>query len=572
MHACRVLFLLSILAALLAVSLAQGNSGNSGNGNGNGNGNNSNRPQQPQQPNRPVTPVTPPPTTNNDDDAPASPPPTRNSNNGNRAQPQTRQDEDPCPDGVCQAPGGRGRCLLMEKTRPCRGFKNLWLPLNMQKYFEDRFPLKRTDLIPQFSDIQNATTFNWFFSPGQAPWVKSDWMGRYRDEYMIKQVGCNVPTQQWYDTWVCLDMLRWAVESGSPCARGQVAPVCKSTIDERITSIERDVYNATTCSQHPIIRDLREKHLQTLRTFPGISTGTNCISGPTNEEDIGGERKCGLSTFVACSRPDLCPAPRLSLPGGNKAACQAELSKASTAGTIKLTDPLDKEVNRAPMFASVGMAVLALLALIAGLAGLNSIRSRGAKLEAAKEAERMKQQEADAAAAAAAKKNKNGSGSLPQSQAGSSSTTNLLAGASLPPTPVPPMPQQYGAVPHTPQPYMPAPQQPMLTGASGVSSNSSYGMPTPAQAPAMAPEPIIATRQATMPFAATQGDEISLNPGDTVDVFQRFDDGWARGRSRTSGATGFFPYACIQPQQVQQQQSGGAGYGGRYESMGRRGR
>lgn len=47
------------------------------------------------------------------------------------------------------------------------------------------------------------------------------------------------------------------------------------------------------------------------------------------------------------------------------------------------------------------------------------------------------------------------------------------------------------------------------------------------------------------PFMPTNGDEIRVEPGDTVRVVRRFDDGWAYAENRNSGLRGLFPIDCL---------------------------
>ncbi|KAJ3541629.1 hypothetical protein NM688_g6057 [Phlebia brevispora] len=47
------------------------------------------------------------------------------------------------------------------------------------------------------------------------------------------------------------------------------------------------------------------------------------------------------------------------------------------------------------------------------------------------------------------------------------------------------------------------------------------------------------------PFVPTMDDEMAVNPGDSVHVLTRFDDGWGYAENRTTGHRGLFPIDCL---------------------------
>lgn len=46
-------------------------------------------------------------------------------------------------------------------------------------------------------------------------------------------------------------------------------------------------------------------------------------------------------------------------------------------------------------------------------------------------------------------------------------------------------------------------------------------------------------------FSPEASDEIRLNVGDTVDIIQEFDDGWAQGKNMMTNQSGLFPLDCL---------------------------
>ncbi|KAI8803587.1 hypothetical protein BJ742DRAFT_490667 [Cladochytrium replicatum] len=53
------------------------------------------------------------------------------------------------------------------------------------------------------------------------------------------------------------------------------------------------------------------------------------------------------------------------------------------------------------------------------------------------------------------------------------------------------------------------------------------------------------TMKAVEEFFPSMDDEVHLQPGDTVQVVEQFDDGWAVGKNLDSGEIGAFPMACL---------------------------
>lgn len=45
----------------------------------------------------------------------------------------------------------------------------------------------------------------------------------------------------------------------------------------------------------------------------------------------------------------------------------------------------------------------------------------------------------------------------------------------------------------------------------------------------------------TYAYKATQGDELSLSVGDTIEVLEEIEDGWSRGKNIKTGDVGAFP-------------------------------
>ncbi|KAI9179577.1 hypothetical protein H9P43_004905 [Blastocladiella emersonii ATCC 22665] len=467
------------------------------------------------------------------------------------SSPLADEEDDPCANGVCQVQG-RGTCLVMDKTTICPAFANMYLPVNMQDYFATNFPHKRSDAIPT---ITNSTVFDRFFVPrflDNEPQfdIPYSYFSKYRDNYMYRQVGCGAPTQAFFKTWVCLDMLRFYAAKQDPCSRGLAPPICGSTLEARAASIERDIANSTVCDSNPLVKKLGADYANTIRTLPWRSGASGCISGEGNEESApGAPQKCGLSDYVVCTQPQLCPKNTLS-----PAECEVATAKKKTVRV--LSDSLDTDPSHSATYVLIGLSAVAGLSLLAGLLALNNIRRHGVQLDHGKEAAAAASTAPAAAGAAgkAPKPNGTGNGSAASvPMAGSSSTTNLLAHA--PSTGSMAAPQGY--VP-SPSPAMPAVSAPVVGFAPA---------PVPIPSPA---EQVLATLPAYVQYQATQNDELTVVPGQTIQVLQQFDDGWARGRNLATGMVGFFPYVCVQPPQQQQQQAGG--YNARYESMGRRGR
>jgi hypothetical protein len=48
-------------------------------------------------------------------------------------------------------------------------------------------------------------------------------------------------------------------------------------------------------------------------------------------------------------------------------------------------------------------------------------------------------------------------------------------------------------------------------------------------------------------YQAQLSDELDLEIGDRIKIFQRFDDGWALGMNIANGQEGAFPFACVEP-------------------------
>ncbi|KAJ3223754.1 hypothetical protein HDU81_008980 [Chytriomyces hyalinus] len=54
-----------------------------------------------------------------------------------------------------------------------------------------------------------------------------------------------------------------------------------------------------------------------------------------------------------------------------------------------------------------------------------------------------------------------------------------------------------------------------------------------------------ATEKVIIPYLATLPDELTVEVGELVQVVERFDDGWVKGRRVKTGHEGTFPGACV---------------------------
>ncbi|KAJ3361719.1 hypothetical protein GGF32_007043 [Allomyces javanicus] len=427
----------------------------------------------------------------------------------------TLKPDDPCEDGVCDIKN-RGTCLMLEKTGVCKAFSGMYLPLNLRDYFDAKFPLKKPDTIPD--NVGNATTFDNLFSM-----ANYGYFGKYSKQYMLLEAACESPNQRWFRTWVCIQMIQWYAAKGNPCSTGLAPKICGSTLDDRANSIEGDIKNKTTCTgaSNPIVLDIGTKYVQSIRTLPWRSASaadTSCIAGPNNEAD-GAAKYCGYSQFAVCTTRTLCPTAPITdeecevLTNPQKAKLKAQ----STTGIL---DSNDRDGHKSTYYVMGGLGVAALFALGSGLYALTNIRLVGAKTgEAAHAAAPAKPEPAPGASTAKA-------------------APALAPSASIQMKPMP---------------------------SPAVAPAAVAGMPMAAAAAAAAPgggERIIEQVQVASPFQASQGDELNLFPGQTVGVYQRFDDGWARGVNMATGQVGFFPYSVCHPQQ--------GPMGARFQSLGRR--
>ncbi|KAJ3112841.1 hypothetical protein HK100_002173 [Physocladia obscura] len=60
--------------------------------------------------------------------------------------------------------------------------------------------------------------------------------------------------------------------------------------------------------------------------------------------------------------------------------------------------------------------------------------------------------------------------------------------------------------------------------------------------------PLLAAKEKNIvhrPYQAMQPDELTLEIGDFVEILERFDDGWCKGRKVTSGEEGMCPLPCF---------------------------
>ncbi|KAI8929210.1 hypothetical protein BC831DRAFT_444365 [Entophlyctis helioformis] len=63
----------------------------------------------------------------------------------------------------------------------------------------------------------------------------------------------------------------------------------------------------------------------------------------------------------------------------------------------------------------------------------------------------------------------------------------------------------------------------------------------------LSPSAVIARMRVTATYAPNMDDELRLMIGDTVEVYETYDDGWGRGRVVRTGQEGVFPVACAVP-------------------------
>ncbi|KAI9221471.1 hypothetical protein BC828DRAFT_404881 [Blastocladiella britannica] len=488
--------------------------------------------------------------------------------------------DDPCANGVCDVGGGRGTCVMMEKSKICPAFKGMYLPVDVRPYFTDNFPLKLTASLPI---INNITVFEQFFARTSDDFVDTPYYSfMYLEEFMLFRAGCIIPTQQWYRTWWCMDMIDYFSTKGDKCTAGLAPKMCGSTLDQRALSVQRDISNGTTCHLENKFRPIGYQYGNATQNHRFRTSDPGCISGESNEQrSIGDAQVCGFQNpYYPCKQPSLCP--NLMFAPSDDKTCKTEINAQEDAvpQLNAASDPLDKDPSHANTYIMIGLGIMAAFAAISGLVAMNGIRRRGAALDKHKEDAAA----AAAAASAAAAAHKPSPLSQSGSAAHSSSATNLLAASGA--QQQPPMPAYmpgasmgggYAPVPNvTPAPtpvpgYGPPPAQQQYQQAPPLQPSAVSFAPAPPVAIAQAPAQLqqqqqaaaVQIRAATIAYQAAQGDELSIVPGDQIEVVQVFDDGWAKGRHVASGRVGFFPYACVQQGQVVRSAA-------RYSSLGRR--
>ncbi|KAI9104541.1 hypothetical protein DFS34DRAFT_589685 [Phlyctochytrium arcticum] len=97
------------------------------------------------------------------------------------------------------------------------------------------------------------------------------------------------------------------------------------------------------------------------------------------------------------------------------------------------------------------------------------------------------------------------------------------------------------------------PQQPRPLSIQPPAIQVSHAPRTPPLVNVTAPEPVAPRPRhaagekyrSQFPFQATDQDEMSLNVGDTILIWESFDDGWASGQNLTSNTAGFFPLNAL---------------------------
>ncbi|KAI8911674.1 hypothetical protein EDD86DRAFT_274694 [Gorgonomyces haynaldii] len=72
-----------------------------------------------------------------------------------------------------------------------------------------------------------------------------------------------------------------------------------------------------------------------------------------------------------------------------------------------------------------------------------------------------------------------------------------------------------------------------------------YKKSTPQLPPAPLEKDDVYTTIVVQEYVPTESDEMHLHPGDTVQVYQVFEDGWGIGRNISTGANGLFPVVCL---------------------------
>jgi hypothetical protein len=84
---------------------------------------------------------------------------------------------------------------------------------------------------------------------------------------------------------------------------------------------------------------------------------------------------------------------------------------------------------------------------------------------------------------------------------------------------------------------------PVATGAFYATHSSTHSQSQPQSQD----DPSLALVQATSTYSAVRPDELSLQPGDMIQVEQQFEDGWAFGHNLNSQSRGMFPFNFVVP-------------------------
>ncbi|KAI9179563.1 hypothetical protein H9P43_004891 [Blastocladiella emersonii ATCC 22665] len=417
---------------------------------------------------------------------------------GTAAPTATPTATDPCKAGRCKvSERGDNECLVLEVSNVCRGFTGQYLPINLRPYFDARFPSKNPDKIP--AALANSTELDAVYAG-----ANYSYMSLYAKDYMLATAGCTMPSQLWYKTWFCIDILKFFTDRNDPCAKGPKTPlVCGTTLDSRANSLQLDLENSNMCPVGEPGRAISNKHIAELKAHPWRANNGTCISGELNEM-ADGINLCGYTDeLTACKQK----CSNLS-----KDRCSTLLA-ASSAPTTETTPTCDGN-ERVPCKQGMkpGFIVLIVIgiACVIGLAALKFTRRKAKDIE----------------------------------------PINDMTIAR------PVRTEQQPLVSHGPS----APAPAMTAGVVGAAAMGGAGrvgagaVPAPVNPLDPALQPTECTvAQVLQAFAPTKMEEIELAHGDWVTVHIRYTDQWAQGTRHAQpgrpAITGYFPVMCVESAQ-----------------------